>query len=44
VRIECRQHAVYCALDQLGIVRPLDIVGAYALKHLSEKIELPVYL
>ena len=38
----CGQHTVYRRLDQLGIIRLLDIVGAYALKHLSEKIELTV--
>ena len=28
--------------DQLGVIRLLDVVGAHALEHVTEQIELPV--
>ena len=42
MRIEPGEHAVDRLLDQLGVVRLLDIVGAHALEHVAEQIELPV--
>ena len=44
MRVERREHAVDRSLDQLSVIRLLDVIGAHALKHLSEEIELPVYL
>ena len=42
MRIEPGEHAVDRRLDQLGVVRLLDVVGAHALEHVAEQIELPV--
>ena len=42
MRIEPGQHAVDRGFDQLGVVRLLDVVGAHALEHVAEQIELPV--
>src|SRR4029077_8349707 len=42
MRVEPVEHAVDRLLDQLGVVRLLDVVGAYALEHVAEQIELPV--
>src|SRR5215213_3513786 len=42
MRIEPVEHAVDRLLDQLGIVRLLDVVGSHALEHVTEQIELPV--
>ena len=42
MRIEAGQHAVDRGFDQLGVVRLLDIVGAHALEHVAEQIELAV--
>ena len=42
MRIEPVEHAVDRLLDQLGVVRLLDVVGAHALEHVAEQIELPV--
>ena len=42
MRIEPGQHAVDRGLDQLLIVRLLDVVGAHALEHVAEQIELPI--
>ena len=44
VRIERAQHAVDGGLDELLVVRLLDIVGADTLQHLSEEIELAIDL
>src|SRR5438128_607713 len=40
--IETVEHAVDRLLDQLGVIRLLDVVGAHALEHVAEQIELPV--
>ncbi len=42
--VERCQHAVDRSLDQLGVLRLLDIVRAHALQDLAEEIELPVDL
>jgi hypothetical protein len=42
MRIEPGEHAVDRGFDQLGIVRLLDVVGAHALEHVAEQVELPV--
>ena len=42
MRIEPGQHAVDRGFDQLAVVRLLDVVGAHALEHVAEQIELPV--
>ena len=42
MRIEPVEHAVDRLLDQLAVVRLLDVVGAHALEHVAEQIELPV--
>ena len=42
MRVEPGQHAVDRVLDQLAVVRLLDVVGAHALEHVAEQIELPV--
>ena len=42
MRVEPGQHAVDGRFDQLGVVRLLDVVGAHALEHVAEQIELPV--
>jgi hypothetical protein len=42
MRIEPGQHAVDRGFDQLGIIRLFDVVGADALEHVAEQIELPV--
>ena len=42
MRIEPGQHAVDRGFDQLGVVRLLDVVGAHALEHVAEQVELPV--
>ena len=42
MRIEPGEHAVDRLLDQLGVVRLLDVVGADALEHVAEQIELPI--
>ena len=42
MRVERGQHAVDRRLDQLRVVRLLDIVGADALEHVAEQIELAV--
>jgi hypothetical protein len=44
MRVERHEHAVDRGFDQLGVLRFLDIVGAHALQHLAEQIELPVNL
>src|SRR5690606_27622073 len=44
MRVERRQHAVDRRLDELGVVRLLDIVGTNALQHVAEQVELPVNL
>ena len=40
MRIERGQHAVDRRLDQLLVVRRLDVVVADALEHLAEQVEL----
>jgi hypothetical protein len=40
MRIERGQHAVDRGLDQLLVVRRLDVVVADALEHLAEQVEL----
>ena len=42
MRIEPGEHAVDRRFDQLGVVRLLDVVGAHALEHVAEQVELPV--
>ncbi len=42
MRIETGEHAVDRRFDQLGVVRLLDIVGAHALEHVAEQIELAI--
>src|SRR6185295_7098126 len=42
MRVEPVEHAVDRLLDQLGVVGLLDVVGAHALEHVSEKIELTI--
>ncbi len=42
MRIERGQHAVDRRLDQICVIGLLDIVGADALEHVAEQIELPV--
>ena len=42
VRIEPVEHAVDRVLDELAVVRLLDVVGAHPLEHVAEQIELPV--
>ena len=42
MRIEAGQHAVDRGFDQLGVVGPLDIVGAHALEHVAEQIEVAI--
>ena len=42
MRIEPVEHAVDCLLDELGVIRLLDVVGAHPLEHVAEQIELPV--
>ena len=42
MRIEAGEHAVDRGFDQLLIVRLLDVVGADALEHIAEQIELAV--
>ena len=42
MRIEPGQHAVDRGFDQLAVVRLLDVIGAHALEHVAEQIELPV--
>ena len=44
VRIERRQHAVDRRFDQHGVVGLFDVVGANALEHVAEQIELLVDL
>ena len=44
VRIERRQHAVDRRVDQHAVVRPLYVVGAHALEHVAEQVELLVNL
>jgi hypothetical protein len=40
--VERGQHAVDRRLDQLGVVRHLDVIGADALEDVAEQIELAV--
>ena len=42
MRVERRDHAVDGALDQLGVVGLLDIVGPDPLEHVAEQIELRI--
>ena len=42
MRIEAGQHAVDRGFDQLGVVGPLDIVGAHALEHVAEQVEVAI--
>jgi len=42
VRIEPGQHPVDRRFDQLAVVRPVDVIGAYALKDVAEQFKLPV--
>ena len=42
MRIEPGQHAVDRRFDQLAVVRLLDIVGAHALEHVAEQVELAI--
>src|SRR6185369_3824947 len=42
MRIEPGQHAVDRGFDQLGVVRLLDVVGAHALEHVAEQVELAI--
>ena len=42
MRIQRIEHAVDGRFDQLAVIRLLDIVGAHALEHVPEQIELPV--
>ena len=42
MRVEPREHAVDGRFDQLGIIGLLDVIGADALEHVTEQIELPV--
>ena len=44
MRVERREHAVDGILDQLVVVRLLDIVGADARQHRAEQIEVLVEL
>ena len=44
VRIERRQHAVDGRVDQHAVVGLLDVVGAHALQHVAEQVELLVDL
>ena len=42
MRVERGQHAVDRGFDQLLVGDLLDIVGAHALEHLAEQVELPI--
>ncbi len=42
MRIEPGQHAVDRRFDELGVVGLLDVIGAHALEHVAEQVELPV--
>ena len=42
MRVERRQHAVDRVFDQLRVVGLFDVVGADALKHVAEQIELAI--
>ena len=42
MRIETGQHAVDRGFDQLGVIGPLDIVGAHALEHVAEQVEVAI--
>ena len=42
MRVEPGQHSADRGLDQLGVVRLLDVVGAYALEHVAEQIKLVI--
>src|SRR6185312_15619327 len=42
MRIEPGEHAVDRGFDQLAVVRLLHVVGAHALEHVAEQIELSV--
>ena len=42
MRIELREHALDRAFDQFGVVRLVDVIGAYSLQHLVEAIKLTV--
>src|SRR5262249_16002070 len=42
MRIEAGEHAVDRGFDQLGVVGLFNVVGANALEHIAEQIELPV--
>ena len=42
MRIEAGQHAVDRGFDQLAVVGLFDVVGAHALEHVAEQIELPI--
>jgi len=42
MRVKTGQHPVDRGFDQLGVVGLLDVVGAYALEHIAEQVELPV--
>src|SRR5690606_35693307 len=37
-------HAVDRGVDQFGLVRDLDIVGAHAIEHVAEQVELAICL
>ena len=42
MRIEAGEHALDRRFDELAVVRFLDVIGAYALEHFAEQIELAV--
>ena len=42
MRVERGQHPVDRRLDQFPVIRLLDVVGADALEHVAEEIELPI--
>ena len=42
MRIEPGQHAVDRRFDQLRVIGLLDVIGAHALEHVAEKVEVPV--
>ena len=42
VRIEPGKHAVDCGLDQLSVVRFLNIIGAHPFEHIAKQAELTI--
>ncbi len=42
MRIEAGQHAVDRRFHELRIIRPFDIIGAHALEHVAEQVEVAI--